>query len=59
MTIDKRREIIEETYGNVCSQVLEFAYYAELLENSGRKKEAEGLREIASAIENWLIDARM
>lgn len=59
MTQQDRKGIIEETYDNVGIQLLEFTYYAEMLEKVGRKKEAEGLREIASAMENWLGDARL
>ena len=52
------KEIRSEVYENVSTQVLEFAYYAGVLENAGRKKEAESLREVANHIEQWLCDAR-
>lgn len=52
------KEIRAEVYDNVSTQVLEFAYYAGVLENAGRKKEAESLREIANHMEQWLCDVR-
>ena len=59
ITAQDKNEIIGEVYDSVSSQIMEFAYYAENLEKNGRKKEAEGLREIASRIEDWLADARL
>lgn len=53
-----KEEVRAEVYDNVSTQVLEFAYYAEVLENAGRKKEAESLREVANHMEQWLCDAR-
>ena len=58
MTIQDCKEVRSEIYNSVSEQVLEFAYYAETLENVGRKKEAESLREVANHIEQWLCDAR-
>lgn len=59
MTREDKKAVISETYEKISHQIMDYAYYAEILENVGRKKEAEQLREITSQIEDWLVDARL